>query len=113
MSTEPDPDKGFSIEKGLEHFRAERFGAAIVHFNHFKNMQPVTKEIAQTVVTALHMAGNITRDYYKQLDASLRDLDEARKLAIKLKDPELEAAIVADLKKTVTLIAKQSRGRNK
>jgi len=109
MSDESGPDTGFSMQKGFEHFRQGRFGAAIVHFNHFKNVQPVTKEITRTSAIALHMSGRIARDYYKELELSLRDLDEARKLAVGLGDQQLTAEIVDDLEKTTTLLAKRKK----
>jgi len=55
------------------------------------------------------MSGRIARDYYKELELSLRDLDEARKLAVGLGDQQLTAEIVDDLEKTTTLLAKRKK----
>ena len=113
MTDESNLNAGFSMQKGLQHFNNKRFGPAVVHFNHFKNIPPLTKEMAETTATASWMAGVIHRDEYGQLEASLRDLDEARKTATKWGHSKLEARIILDLEKTSTLLAKKSRGRKK
>jgi len=113
VSDELSTHNGLSMQKAVQHFEAKRYGAAIVHFNFFKELPALTKEIAVNTATACWHAGVISRDYYKQLEASLRDLHEGLKVAQKWHLTALEAKIDLDLKKTTTLLAKTPRRRKK
>ena len=113
MSDELSTHNGLSMEKGIQHFEAKRYGAAIVHFNFFKELPALTKEMAIIKATACWHAGVIAREYYNELDASWRDLDEGRKASNKWHLTDLEAKIEIDFQITKALHDKKPRRRKK
>jgi len=104
MTNQPSPPDNFSMQRGFELYRNGKPYAALVHFNFFMNLQPVSEE----VVIAMEMSGQIFREI-GQLDPSLICLSNALKEVERLNAPTLKASIENNLEATVTARRKSRR----
>jgi len=95
MSDKPNPHEGFSMQKGYDLVREGKPYAALVHFRYFSELKPVTRD----VVIALQTLGIAYRTI-RRFEPAIENLEKALLEAQNLKDSELEASILKDLKET-------------